>query len=289
MLYYIMRKSPERGLTHNKMQKEKTILGPMEMKLLAFVQLKRLDTIRKGEISPFLGISSTQERKLLSRMSNSGLIIRLKRGVYLVPPRIPPSGRWTPSEYLVLSKLMKVYDGKYQISGPNAFNYYGYEDQIPNRIYVYNNKIYGEKNIGGAEFVFIKTSKNRLGANKTYKTTENIEITIVSRARALMDAVYDWSRYNTIPRAYKWIIKSFKEEPGIIQELLNVTLKYGNKATIRRIGYLIEEQGFALNSLEKLKKKMGSSKSLIPWVPNRGRKGTINRDWALIINDTIPG
>ncbi|MBN2515880.1 MAG: hypothetical protein JXC33_07585 [Deltaproteobacteria bacterium] len=271
------------------MQKEKTILGPMEMKLLAFVQLKRLDTIRKGEISPFLGISSTQERKLLSRMSNSGLIIRLKRGVYLVPPRIPPSGRWTPSEYLVLSKLMKVYDGKYQISGPNAFNYYGYEDQIPNRIYVYNNKIYGEKNIGGAEFVFIKTSKNRLGANKTYKTTENIEITIVSRARALMDAVYDWSRYNTIPRAYKWIIKSFKEEPGIIQELLNVTLKYGNKATIRRIGYLIEEQGFALNSLEKLKKKMGSSKSLIPWVPNRGRKGTINRDWALIINDTIPG
>jgi len=78
-------------------------------------------------------------------MAGSELIIRLKRGVYLVPPRVPSGGRWAVSEYFLLSKLMAVLDGKYQIGGPNPFNFYGYDDQAPNRVYIYNNRILGEK------------------------------------------------------------------------------------------------------------------------------------------------
>lgn len=270
------------------MKRGKTELGSLEMQLLAYVQLRKKDMIKTGEMSSFLAISSKQERELLSRMARSGLIIRLKRGVYLVPPRMPSGGRWAASEYLILSKLMTVLEGKYQISGPNAFNFYGYDDQVPNRVYVYNNRIFGEKNIGGVEFVFIKTSDSRLGSIKRFRTPDGAEAIMASRARALLDAIYDWSRYNTIPRAYGWVVSSIEKEPEFAQELTGTTLKYGNKGTMRRIGYLLSLCGVADVQLTKLKRKLGSSKSLIPWIPGQGEKGSIDRDWGLIINGNLP-
>jgi len=283
-----MRKLRVRQLMNNRMKRGKTELGSLEMQLLAYVQLRKKDMIKTGEMSSFLAISSKQERELLSRMARSGLIIRLKRGVYLVPPRMPSGGRWAASEYLILSKLMTVLEGKYQISGPNAFNFYGYDDQVPNRVYVYNNRIFGEKNIGGVEFVFIKTSDSRLGSIKRFRTPDGVEAIMASRARALLDAIYDWSRYNTIPRAYGWVVSSIEKEPEFAQELTGTTLKYGNKGTMRRIGYLLSLCGVADVQLTKLKRKLGSSKSLIPWIPGQGEKGSIDRDWGLIINGNLP-
>lgn len=270
------------------MKQSKTKLGPLEIQLLAYAQFRRKEKIRAGEISSSLGISSTQERKLLSRMSNSGIIFRLKRSVYLVPPRIPPGGRWAVSNFFILSKLMEEYAAKYQISGPNAFNFYGYEGQIPNRVYVYNNKIFGEKNIGGYEFVFIKIYDKMLGAAEKSETKDGVVVVMASRARALMDAVYDWSRYNTIPRAYKWIASTLNKKPDFAKELTSVTSRYGNKATCRRIGYLLVLCGIEESQLYQLKRKIGSSKSLIPWIPGKEVRGSVNRDWGLIINGVIP-
>lgn len=271
------------------MKRKKRELGPLEMQLLAYVQLRKKDVIHTGEISPVLDISSKQERELLSRMGRSGLIIRLKRGVYLVPPRMPSGGRWVVSEYFILSKLMAMVKGKYQITGPNAFNFYGYDDQVPNRVYVYNNRIFGDKNIGGIEFVFIKTSDRRLGATRKLKTPDGVEAVMASRARTLLDAIYDWSRYNTIPRAYGWVATNMKKETRLAEELISVTLKFGNKGTVRRIGYLLALCGIADDRLLRLKRKLGSSKSLIPWIPGRDVKGSVNRDWGLIINGKLPG
>jgi len=280
-----MRKLLSKQLMRNKMQQKRPKLGPLEIQLFAYTQLRKQDVIRTGEMGTILGINSKQERELLSRMARSGLIIRLKRGMYLVPSRVPPGGRWAVSEYFILSKLMKAYDGKYQISGPNAFNFYGYDNQIPNRIYVYNNKLVGDKNVGGTEFVFMKTSDKRLGSTNILKIATGLKTIMVSRARALMDAVYDWSRYNTIPRAYNWITQSLKKDPKFATELIKVTSRYGNTATIRRIGYLLTTCGVAKDELTILNKKAGSPKSFIAFIPGRDRKGSINKEWRLIINN----
>ena len=269
------------------MKREKTILGPMEMQLFAYAQMRKKDMIFKGEIASVLGINTKQENELLSRLGRSGIIIRLKKGVYLIPPRMPAGGRWAVSEYLILSKLMEINNGKYQISGPNAFNFYGFDDQIPNSTYVYNNRISGDKNIGGVQFVFIKVTDSRLGSIKKFSTADGIKIRIASKARVLVDAVYDWSRYNTIPRAYGWIASSLDKDLLFVDELIKVTLKYSNKATIRRIGYLLNYIGVSLEKLESLMLRIGSSKTYIPWIPKKDAIGRINKDWGLIINGTL--
>ena len=288
MFYYFSRNSSSKEGTNNIVKQEKTKLGKFEMQLLAYAQLRKKEFISSGEIASALDISAEQEWKLLNRMATSGLIIRLKRGAYLVPSHLPAGGRWTVSGYYILSKLMEVLKGRYQISGPSAFHFHGFDDQVPNRIYVYNDRIFGEKEIGGTDFVFIKTDIKRLGSTKSLKTPDGIDAVMVTKTRALVDAVYDWSRYNTLPRAYGWIADTLKKDQDITEKLIGDTLKYGNKGTVKRIGYWLVQLGVSDDRLSKMKRQLGSAKSLIPWIPGQAATGSVNREWGLIVNEFKP-
>jgi len=259
-------------------------LGSLSSRFFAYIQLKKLDIVRTGEIAPILDISASQERDLFRRLSDSGWILRLKRGVYLVPPRIPAGGKYSPGAALILQKLMEEEEGKYQICGPTAFNFYGLDDQIPSVTYLYNNRISGKRSIGSLAFQFIKVADKRLGAINAVRTRDNLEMIYSSKARTLMDAVYDWSRFNSLPRGYGWIKGEIKNEPKLTSELIEVTAKYGNMATIRRIGYLLNTLARNPRIINRLQRQLSASNSLIPRIPGRSAKGTINRKWGIIVN-----
>jgi predicted transcriptional regulator of viral defense system len=266
------------------MKKKGPELGSLSSRFFAYVQLKKLDIVRTGEIAPILDISALQERDLFRRLSNSGWIVRLKRGVYLVPPRIPAGGKYSPGTALILQKLMEEEKGRYQICGPPAFNFYGFDDQIPSVTYLYNNRISGKRSIGSLAFQFIKVADERLGAINAVRTREDTEMIYSSRARTLMDAVYDWYRFTSLPRGYEWIKEEVKNKPEFTSEFIEVTAKYGNVATVRRIGYLLDTLGLNPNILNRLRRPLSSSSSLIPWIPGWPAQGTINRTWGIIVN-----
>jgi predicted transcriptional regulator of viral defense system len=259
-------------------------LGSLSSRFFAYVQLKNLQIVRTGEIAPILNITGSQERDLFRRLSDSGWILRLKRGVYLVPPRIPAGGKYSPGAALILQKLMEEEQGKYQICGPTAFNFYGLDDQIPSVIYLYNNRISAKRSIGSLAFQFIKVDDERLGAVNAVRTREDMKMIYSSKARTLMDAVYDWSRFNGLPRGYGWIKREIKNEPKLASELIEVTAKYGNMATTRRIGYLLDSLVQNSRTVNRLQRQLSASSALIPWIPGRSAKGAINRKWGIIIN-----
>ncbi|MCK5202327.1 MAG: hypothetical protein KAR15_00595, partial [Desulfobacterales bacterium] len=192
--------------------------------------------------------------------------------------------KYSPGIALILRKLMEEQNGKYQICGPTAFNFYGFEDQIPNVTYVYNSSLSGTRTIGNLSFQFIKVADARLGATNTSRARNGGKIIYSSRARTLMDAVYDWSRFNSLPRGYDWIRKEARQDPGIVSELAEATGQYGNQATIRRIGYLLNDLGQPVRVIDQLQRQLRYSKSLIPWIPGKPAKGKINRKWGVIVN-----
>lgn len=118
------------------------------MQMLAYLQMRKCQTVKTGELTDPLQLSREQERELFRRMARGGLIARVRPGFYLVPERLPLGGSWSPDETLALNTLIRDRKGRYQICGPNAFNRYGFDDQIPNRVYAYNNRISGERTIG---------------------------------------------------------------------------------------------------------------------------------------------
>lgn len=262
-------------------------LGKMEAQFFAYIQMRRLRIVRLGDLGPPLGLLSDQERKLLSRLAQAGMIARVQRGVYLVPERLPLGGKWSPDEILALNTLMAERNGIYQICGPNAFNRYGFDEQVPTRVFAYNNRISGQRTIGAVTLSLIKVGEERLGDIETFETTEGSTAVYSSRTRTLVDAVYDWARFNSLPGAYEWIRNELRNERIDSAELMRVALAYGDTGTIRRIGALLEAEGVGPTLLKKLESALKPSTAFIPWIPTRLKRGKINRRWGVVLNETV--
>jgi predicted transcriptional regulator of viral defense system len=267
-------------------QPAKSRLGPLEQRFLSYAQLKKLSLVRFGQLREVLELTADQERKLLSRLARGGAIVRLKRGVYLVPPQLPLGGVWNPGEAVILRELMRACDdGRCQFCGWPVFNRYGFTEQVPARISVYNNRIYGPRTIAGREFTFIKVPDRRLGGTEPEKSPGGEKSLMPTRARALIDAVVDWSRFGTLPDALGWIRETVSKDPGMTDRIADAAGRFGNQGTIRRIGYILEQTGLSDSFRRRLGGKLRSKKSIIPLVPSRPTRGSVNADWGIIDNE----
>ena len=75
----------------------------------------------------------------------------------------------------------------------------------------------------------IKLTDERLGETEIVKTPDGIEAVYSSRVRSLVDAVYDWSRFNSLPRGYDWIRAELARDPGMAEEIVRVALRYAKR------------------------------------------------------------
>jgi len=260
-------------------------LRQLDTRLLAYAQMRGLRTIAIGELRRPLRLSPRQEVELLSRMARSGVIARVRRGLYLVPPRLPLGGKWSPDEVLALNTLIEDREGRYQICGPNAFNRYGFDEQIPTRVYAYNNRLSGDRAIGSAAFTLIKVADDRLGDTEVFETEEGLQAVYSSRVRTLVDAVYDWSRFDSVPRGYEWIRRELNTGRVDASELVRTTVRFGNQGTIRRIGALLQREGISVRRLARLQRALRPSTSLIPWIPTLAKRGKTDQRWGVVFND----
>ena len=103
-------------------------------------------------------------------------------------------------------------------------------------------------------------------------------------ARALVDAVYDWSRFNSLPRGYAWIRRELENKRVTQAELVDATLRYGDVGTLRRMGVMLEREGLDARLLRKLEKKLPRSSGLIPWIPTQPKRGSISPRWGVVVN-----
>jgi predicted transcriptional regulator of viral defense system len=259
-------------------------MGKLESRLFAYAQMRQLNTVRVGELSAPLQLSLNQERQLLSRLARAGVIARVRPGFYLIPNRLPLGGKWSPEDILALTTLMGDTGGRYQICGPNAFNRYGYDEQVPTRLFAYNNRISGNQRIGSVLLTLIKVSDERLGHTASFKTATGLTAVYSSRARTLLDAVYDWSRFDGLPRAYEWMREDLRTRRLTAAEILKVTARYGNQSAVRRIGALLAREGVPDRDLLALERLVSASRCPIPLVPSVPSRGRIDRRWGVIIN-----
>lgn len=262
----------------------KTRLGRLEAQMLAYTQLRGLSTVELGELTGPLRLTPAQEKELLRRMARGGIIARVRPGLYLVPEKLPLGGAWTPGETLAINTLMEDRGGTYQICGPNAFNRYGFDGQLPTRLHAYNDRISGERTIGAVALTLVKVKPERLGGTEEVTTLEGLKAVYSSRARTLVDAVDDWARFNSLPRGYAWARTDLDRGRVAPSELIDLTLRFGGMGTMRRMGLLLEQRGVDERLLAKLEGALRTSSATIPWVPSLPKRGTVNQRWGVVNN-----
>ena len=148
----------------------------------------------------------------------------------------------------------------------------------------------------------IRVGDDRLGDTETVTTPDKLDLAYSSRARSLVDAVYDWSRFSSLPCAFSWIRRDLADSKISTADLVDATLKYANQATIRRIGFLLtglskREEGLArlipTKLVLRLERTLRRSSATIPWIPTMPKRGQVdknkvNKQWGIVVNGTIP-
>lgn len=269
------------------MQRSDRQLGPLETKFFTWAQSRRIETVRTGDLVRGLALSKQQEADLFKNMSRNGLIVKLIRGLYLVPTRLPPGGRFAPSPYLILDVLMRNLQANYQVTGLLAFNAHQLDMQVPVETCIYNTSLSGRRKLGGLSFLFIKVARSRLGGDEIFESPTSDERTIrtpmSSLPRVVIDAIYDYSRFNTLPRAYDWI-NDRKKDPTFIKSLIDMSIKYGNVSTRRRLGCLLELMKVEPTLIRPLERSVEKSRAFIPLIPVRRPSGNVNKKWGILVN-----
>lgn len=265
------------------MQKTLPQLGPLETQAFAWVQLKKRPLVRSGDLGKVLYLTPKRESELLGRLCRSQMVLRLMKGLYLFPLQIPPGGRWGPNFDWVLTQLMNAHQVSYQVTGLCAFHRYGFSEQVPNRITVYNTKFSGEKIIGQTGCDFIKVDSHRLGHTDSKITIDKTPVVYSSQGRALFDAFYDWDRFGTMPRVFEWLSMKINDDK-VIDDFIEATVRYGNISTTRRVGYMLDRFGISKSRIKKISEIAKETVSFIPLDPSKSKEGSIDKNWGVIVN-----
>jgi predicted transcriptional regulator of viral defense system len=272
------------------MKTTNTMLGPLKMKFFSWSQSKKKNSVRTGDLVKAMRLSPKQEADLFYNLSSSGLILKLWRGYYLVPEKLPPGGRWSPSPYLVINKYMDAFQAKYEISGPTVFNSYGFTNQISSMFVIYNDKVSKKLNLLQYQFEFRKVKLDRLGPTKKfqpYGDSAEEKAALSIQEKALLDAVYDYKKFGTLPKAYGWIKSSIENEKITALKLSQIAKKHGNTMSQKRIGWLLENLGVEESIYKSILTKIPKNQFLVPLDP-RNNKGPINKKWGVIENVSLP-
>ncbi|MCB1827124.1 MAG: hypothetical protein KDH94_01780, partial [Coxiellaceae bacterium] len=183
----------------------------------------------------------------------------------------------------LIAKYMEVVGGEYYIGGLVAIHHYRFTEQVPNQFTIYNTKLSGNRCVGELSLQFIKISEARMsGICEVSIPHYDAFIKISTLARTLLDSVNDWSRYNTLPIAYEWI-KRYSNDSEVMSELIDLISCFGNKSTLRRLGYVLSHY-LSKKTLVPLIKRLKPYHDWVRLDPNGGYQGKTDKTWGIIHN-----
>lgn len=255
-------------------------LGQKEAELVARLSYEEKDIVTAQELDTYLPIDFQYRKQLVYNLKKKKILTPVKRGVYIfIPLESVATGRRI-SEFLIPPIFFPK--DNYYIGYSTMFNYYSFTDQQFQTVYVLNTTLCRERNIAGSIFKFTKIPSERIyGVEKI--TIKNREVMVSSKERTLVDLIYFNKPVGGIKAAKEILERFVREKKCDINKLVEYSVRFPSIKTRKLIGLILEGAGVADAILKPLEKSVKNT-SLISF--SKSRKGTLNKRWKVIINDT---
>ena len=157
------------------------------------------------------------------------------------------------------------------ISFWSALSYYGFTDQLPRTIFLASSRQHHPT--GSFRYVLLKP-------NLFFGYTAAGNIILAEKEKALLDSLL-FPKYSGGIKEIKRCLKSARSQINI-PKLIDYALKMDRKVLLRRLGFLLEQEGLPKNKLALLKRNLGQGyEKLDPSLP---RKNKWNAYWLLDVN-----
>ena len=216
--------------------------------------------------------------KILTTLTKKGRLIQLERGKYFIVPIKAPDQYWSPNEFIVADFWMK--DIPYYIGYFTMYNYWGFTDQIPQKVFILNTRKSVSKTIANVKYQAVKIAPNKYyGTTKI--TIEGRQIVISDKERTLVDLICNpISSWEEVQNIYKKNLRKID-----VGTLIDYLVKFPAGSVRKRAGYMLEKIGCPAKYLNKIKSTLGNGSSYVCFNPfKKSRTGAINKEWGLILN-----
>lgn len=268
----------------NEKNKKHTRLGIDMIKKLS-EEGKRIFTAQDAKkVAPLCGIADNYTLESLHHLSNTGWIVRLKKGLYLISssfPSIPPVHEFEIAMALVHPAV---------ISHWSAMHFHGMTDQIPQKIYITTtqavavpmatkrqstSKISSGREINGIFYEFIKTKPERFFGFKDYWVGE-VKVTITDPERTLIDGLIAPKYFGGWAEVYS----AFEAHASKLD--LNKMIDYSlrlDTAVAKRLGWTLENVGIKDSILRRLEDIPIKGYRVLD--PSGPKSGHCNKKWMI--------
>jgi len=219
--------------------------------------------------------------QFIDRLERKGWIRRIKRGSFAVIPLSSGETR-APQlhEFLIAMELVSPAAIAYW----SALNHHGMTEQIPRTVFVATNHHVQKsaKETLGVTFQIISIQpKKFFGIEKDWINEQPFSIT--DKEKTIIDGL-DLPKYmGGVGEIAKALAQSWQELNE--QKLREYTVKIGNTAVAKRLGFLMEALG--LGNPDTLRNALSFGAGFSPLDPTLPKRGKHSRRWGLLINAEV--
>jgi len=247
-------------------------LSKKESYLLSYLAENRKSIFVLRDVVEVLDCSYENAKVIVERLAKKKWIVRIIKGKYLIVPlSAGVKGEYTEHEFIIASLFKPCY-----IAYWTALNYYGFTEQVPNKIFVAIRKRMKDREILGTKFKFVCISEKKFfGFNDI--SISNASVRISDKEKTIVDCLDKPKYCGGIEEITKAIF--FAKEEINFGKLTDYAIKMGNNAVIKRLGFILNFLG--LNS-KNLENKISDSYSILD--PTKEKTGKYDSKWKILVN-----
>jgi len=246
-------------------------------------------TDRAREFAPAVGLSEGYLRQALHHLVRSGWLVRLRKGLYVISSAMP--GTSPVHEFEIAMALVNPA----AISHWSAMHYHGLTDQAPRKVFVLTTTVASVPrrptgktkgrgkgySVGDALYQFVQTKPDRyFGTEKVW--VGEARVTITDPERTLVDGLSMPQYCGDFAEA----LHAFEARGAQldVERIVGYALRL-DAATAKRLGWVLEQQGFGSEQLDAL--RAVPIKGYRSLDPTGARRGPCNCRW--MIQENSPG
>jgi predicted transcriptional regulator of viral defense system len=240
-------------------------------------QEKRLFTLQ--DAAKVYGKNDGGLHSLLHALVKRRWLQRVEKGKYLILPfEAGPQGEWTEHEFIIASYLIDPY----YIGFRSALNYYGYTEQVSRTVFIASThrKMKTELDVSGVTYRFVHMTEKKFFGD-TRVVLDGYRIRISEREKTIVDCLDKLEYCGGVSEVAKAL--SYGREELDLAKMADYAVRNGNKAVIKRLGYLLELLNFeAGNIINMLCNNLSNGYSLLDTLGRR--EGRHIQRWRLLVN-----
>lgn len=250
------------------------------MEVIARLAYEKISVLTQEQFDRYFRFPKKVREKILFRLNRKGILKKIKRGTYLYSPLESGPAGSNINEFLIPQVFFPK--GNYYIGYSTMYNYYGFTDQLFQVLYVLNTSLQLERTVGNMRFKMVRISQKRMYGLEKIRIKDE-EVTVSDRERTLVDLIYFSQPVGGLKKAFEILKEQVKTKKADTGKLVKYALKFPDIATVKRIGFILENAGINDKEIAPLLKIVKGT-SLINLYPAKSRKGKINKKWMVIEN-----